>query len=111
MKKERLVGMFIIGLYRGGRRRVRRGRGKRRRTFPLKASRNRNSSSAESLLVSDLVEGRKVFEAKNCSQCHSIFERERKAGPQSARFYGVSWIFRAPVEPRAGNGGPHEKEC
>jgi len=41
-------------------------------------------------LVSDLVEGRKVFEAKNCSQCHSIFERERKTGPklQSARFYG-----------------------
>jgi cytochrome c2 len=41
-------------------------------------------------LVSDLVEGRKVFEAKNCSQCHSIFERERKAGPklQSSRFYG-----------------------
>jgi cytochrome c2 len=41
-------------------------------------------------LVSDLVEGRKVFEAKNCSQCHSIFERERKTGPklQSSRFYG-----------------------
>ncbi|MBI5418541.1 MAG: c-type cytochrome [Deltaproteobacteria bacterium] len=41
-------------------------------------------------LVSDLVEGRKIFEAKNCSQCHSIFERERKAGPKlkTSRFYG-----------------------
>lgn len=41
-------------------------------------------------LVSDIVAGRKVFEAKNCSQCHSIFERERKIGPklQSSRFYG-----------------------
>jgi len=41
-------------------------------------------------LVSDIVEGRKIFEAKNCSQCHSIFERERKIGPklQSSRFYG-----------------------
>jgi cytochrome c5 len=26
-------------------------------------------------LVSDLILGRKVFEAKNCNQCHSIFER------------------------------------
>jgi len=41
-------------------------------------------------LVSDLIPGRKVFEAKNCSQCHSIFERERKIGPKlkSSRFYG-----------------------
>ncbi|OIP32650.1 MAG: hypothetical protein AUK27_12555 [Deltaproteobacteria bacterium CG2_30_66_27] len=41
-------------------------------------------------LVSDLVRGRKVFEAKNCNQCHSIFERERKIGPKlkSSRFYG-----------------------
>jgi len=41
-------------------------------------------------LNSDLLQGRKVFEQKHCSQCHSIFERERKAGPklQSSRFYG-----------------------
>ena len=41
-------------------------------------------------LVSDLISGRKVFEAKNCNQCHSIFERERKIGPKlkSSRFYG-----------------------
>ncbi|NNG47270.1 MAG: c-type cytochrome [Deltaproteobacteria bacterium] len=41
-------------------------------------------------LNSDLIQGRKVFEAKECSQCHSIFERERKIGPklQSSRFYG-----------------------
>lgn len=41
-------------------------------------------------LVSDLILGRKVFEAKNCNQCHSIFERERKIGPKlkSSRFYG-----------------------
>jgi len=41
-------------------------------------------------LVSDLIPGRKVFEAKNCNQCHSIFERERKIGPKlkSSRFYG-----------------------
>jgi mono/diheme cytochrome c family protein len=60
-----------------------------REKAPRKRSRNRNRFSAESP-VSDLVEGRKVFEAKNCSQCHSIFERERKTGPklQSSRFYG-----------------------
>lgn len=41
-------------------------------------------------LNSDLIEGRKVFEEKHCSQCHSIFERERKIGPklQSSKFYG-----------------------
>ena len=41
-------------------------------------------------LNSDLIQGRKVFEQKHCSQCHSIFERERKVGPklQSSRFYG-----------------------
>jgi cytochrome c2 len=41
-------------------------------------------------LVSDLIPGRKVFEAKHCNQCHSIFERERKIGPKlkSSRFYG-----------------------
>lgn len=41
-------------------------------------------------LNSDLIQGRKVFEEKHCSQCHSIFERERKTGPklQSSRFYG-----------------------
>ncbi len=41
-------------------------------------------------LVSDMILGRKVFEAKNCNQCHSIFERERKIGPKlkSSRFYG-----------------------
>ncbi len=41
-------------------------------------------------LNSDLIQGRKVFEAKHCNQCHSIFERERKVGPklQSSRFYG-----------------------
>lgn len=41
-------------------------------------------------LNSDLIQGRKVFEQKHCSQCHSIFERERKIGPklQSSRFYG-----------------------
>lgn len=41
-------------------------------------------------LNSDLIQGRKVFEEKHCSQCHSLFERERKAGPklQSNRFYG-----------------------
>lgn len=41
-------------------------------------------------LNSDLIQGRKVFEQKHCSQCHSIFERERKIGPklQSPRFYG-----------------------
>ncbi|GAB4366470.1 MAG: hypothetical protein Kow00128_09980 [Deltaproteobacteria bacterium] len=41
-------------------------------------------------LNSDLLQGRKVFEEKHCSQCHSIFERERKIGPklQSNRFYG-----------------------
>lgn len=41
-------------------------------------------------LNSDLIQGRKVFEEKLCSQCHSIFERERKIGPklQSSRFYG-----------------------
>lgn len=44
----------------------------------------------KSNLNSDLIQGRKVFEEKHCSQCHSIFERERKAGPklQSSRFYG-----------------------
>ena len=44
----------------------------------------------KSHLVSDLILGRKVFEAKNCNQCHSIFERERKIGPKlkSSRFYG-----------------------
>src|SRR4030065_345863 len=33
---------------------------------------------------------RKIVEKKHCSQCHSIFERERKIGPklQSSRFYG-----------------------
>jgi cytochrome c2 len=42
-------------------------------------------------LVSDLIPGRKVFEAKNCNQCHSIFERERKVGPKlkTSRFYGT----------------------
>lgn len=41
-------------------------------------------------LNSDLIQGRKVFEEKHCSQCHSIFERERKPGPKlkSSRFYG-----------------------
>src|SRR3972149_6341156 len=41
-------------------------------------------------LNSALIQGRKVFEQKHCSQCHSIFERERKIGPklQSSRFYG-----------------------
>lgn len=41
-------------------------------------------------LDSDLIQGRRVFEEKHCSQCHSIFERERKAGPKlhSSRFYG-----------------------
>ena len=41
-------------------------------------------------LNSDLIQGRKVFEEKHCSECHSIFERERKVGPklQSSRFYG-----------------------
>jgi cytochrome c2 len=41
-------------------------------------------------LNSDLIQGRKVFEEKHCSQCHSIFERERKIGPklQSDTFYG-----------------------
>ncbi|HEY5764888.1 MAG TPA: c-type cytochrome [Candidatus Deferrimicrobiaceae bacterium] len=33
-------------------------------------------------LNSDLIQGRKVFEEKHCSQCHSIFERERKIGPK-----------------------------
>ena len=44
----------------------------------------------KSHLVSDLLRGRKVFEAKHCAQCHSIFERERKIGPKlaAARFYG-----------------------
>lgn len=32
-------------------------------------------------LVSDLISGRKVFEEKNCSQCHAIFEKEEKVGP------------------------------
>jgi cytochrome c2 len=41
-------------------------------------------------LNSDLIQGRKVFEEKHCSQCHSIFERERKIGPKlgSDRVYG-----------------------
>lgn len=41
-------------------------------------------------LNSDLIQGRKVFEQKLCSHCHSIFERERKIGPklQSSRFHG-----------------------
>jgi len=41
-------------------------------------------------LNSDLIQGRRVFEEKHCSECHSIFERERKVGPklQSSRFYG-----------------------
>lgn len=41
-------------------------------------------------LNSDLIQGRKVFEEKHCSQCHSIFERERKIGPKlkSSKFYG-----------------------
>jgi cytochrome c2 len=41
-------------------------------------------------LISDLIQGRKVFEEKHCSQCHSIFERERKIGPKlgSDRVYG-----------------------
>jgi cytochrome c2 len=32
-------------------------------------------------LVSDLISGRKIFEKKNCSQCHSIFEKKEKPGP------------------------------
>ncbi len=41
-------------------------------------------------LISDLIQGRKVFEEKHCSQCHSIFERERKIGPKlgSDKVYG-----------------------
>ena len=48
------------------------------------------ASAAKTSLVSDLLRGRKIFEAKNCAQCHSIFEREKKIGPklQAARFYG-----------------------
>jgi cytochrome c2 len=48
------------------------------------------ASAAKTYLVSDLLRGRKIFEAKNCAQCHSIFERERKIGPKLAasRFYG-----------------------
>ena len=40
--------------------------------------------------VITLIQGRRVFEEKHCSECHSIFERERKVGPklQSSRFYG-----------------------
>lgn len=41
-------------------------------------------------IVSDLFQGRKVFEDKYCSQCHSIFENEEKIGPRldTAQFYG-----------------------
>lgn len=41
-------------------------------------------------LVSDLFSGRKIFEEKNCSQCHAIFEKEEKAGPtlDTAEFRG-----------------------
>ncbi len=47
-------------------------------------------SAHKPYLSSDLIQGRKVFEAKHCSECHSIFERERKIGPKlhSSRFYG-----------------------
>jgi len=48
------------------------------------------TASYKPYLNSDLIQGRKVFEQKHCSQCHSIFERERKIGPklQSSHFYG-----------------------
>lgn len=48
------------------------------------------SPTSAPFLNSDLIQGRKVFEEKHCSQCHSIFERERKIGPklQSSKFYG-----------------------
>jgi len=44
----------------------------------------------ETSLVSDLIQGRKVFEEKNCSRCHSIFEERVKLGPklQTSTFYG-----------------------
>ena len=32
-------------------------------------------------LNSDFFEGRKVFESKNCNQCHGIFEDTKKSGP------------------------------
>lgn len=67
------------------------GGGKKEADVPVKSVAKPEQVPAQRLsLVSNLVEGRKIFEAKNCSQCHSIFERERKAGPklQSARFYG-----------------------
>jgi cytochrome c2 len=67
------------------------GGGKKEAGVPGKSVAKPEQIQAQKVsLVSDLVEGRKIFEAKNCSQCHSIFERERKTGPklQSVRFYG-----------------------
>ena len=44
----------------------------------------------KTLLVSDLILGRKIFEEKNCSQCHSVFGKEEKVGPtlQTTRVRG-----------------------
>ena len=41
-------------------------------------------------LVSDLIQGRKVFEDKNCSKCHSVFGQEEKVAPtlQTTRIRG-----------------------
>jgi cytochrome c2 len=41
-------------------------------------------------IVSDLFQGRKVFEDKNCSQCHSIFGKKEKLGPalDTIQFHG-----------------------
>jgi len=65
--------------------------GKKEAGVPGKGPAKPETMQAQNVyLVSDLVLGRKVFEAKHCNQCHSIFERERKIGPklQSSRFYG-----------------------
>ncbi len=39
-------------------------------------------SADEMSLVSDPIQGRRVFEQKNCSQCHSIFDDKGKLGPE-----------------------------
>lgn len=93
-KKALVVEMFLLGmlfcfaLAGSG---CGEGSGKKEAGVPGKSvSKPEQVQTQRVSLVSDLVEGRKVFEAKNCSQCHSIFERERKTGPklQSSRFYG-----------------------
>jgi cytochrome c2 len=71
-------------------------------------------------LNSDLIQGRKVFEEKHCSQCHSIFERERKIGPPqfstSELNELISFLYMLPYlgesgNPRKGEALLRDKAC